>query len=72
MKTYTATLHVQAKPMTRLAYNKFRGWDLPKYENGDDEGYICVDAQGASNTEKYVGHVNWLPSEFFKKQYSKT
>lgn len=36
MLTYVGTKVVRAKPMTRLEYNNFRGWELPANENGDD------------------------------------
>lgn len=31
---------INAFPMTRQAYNDFRGWQLPAGENGEDEGYL--------------------------------
>ena len=31
---------INAFPMTRQAYNDFRGWQLPADENGADEGYL--------------------------------
>lgn len=40
MKSYISTKLVKAKPMTRGEYNKFRGWDIPKNENPNDEGYL--------------------------------
>ena len=40
MKTYIGTKLIRALPMTRAAYNEFRGWQLPADENGDDAGYL--------------------------------
>ena len=37
---YEGTKLVQATPMNRLEYNQYRGWDLPAYENGADEGFL--------------------------------
>ena len=48
---------VEAKPMTRGAYNKKRGWTLPKDENPKDKGYIV----------KYRdGYVSWCPQAQFE------
>lgn len=48
---------VEAKPMTRGAYNKKRGWTLPKDENPKDKGYIV----------KYRdGYVSWCPKAQFE------
>ena len=38
MEQFIGLKLVNAAPMTRGAYNKFRGWQLPADENGDDEG----------------------------------
>lgn len=32
--TYIGTKIIGATPMSRLAYNVYRGWDLPANENG--------------------------------------
>ena len=39
---YIGTKMINAEPMTRAAYNVFRGWELPADENGDDEGYLVI------------------------------
>lgn len=49
---------VEAEPMTRGEYNKFRGWEIPSNENPADEGYIV----------KYPdGYVSWCPKAQFEK-----
>ena len=49
--------------MNRLDYNDFRGWDLPKYENGADAGYIV----------QYVdGYISWSPHDQFYDAYQPT
>ncbi len=70
MNEYFGTKQINAKPMTRLEYNNFRGWDLPSDENGNDEGYLVeyVDG-GKANTEEYSGYVSWSPKEVFEKAY---
>ena len=40
MMMYIGVKTVNAKPMNRLDYNKFRGWDLPADEDGTDEGML--------------------------------
>ena len=48
---------VDAEPMTRGDYNKFRGWTIPANENPADEGYIV----------KYPdGYVSWCPKAQFE------
>ena len=70
MKRYIGTKLINAKPMTRQAYNDFRGWTLPADENGADEGYLVeyVDG-GKGNTDHYVGYVSWSPADVFDRAY---
>lgn len=70
MKQYIGTKVINALPMTRAAYNEFRGWQLPADENGDDEGYLVeyVDG-GKANTETYKGYVSWSPKDVFERAY---
>lgn len=70
MKTYIGTKLINAKPMTRQAYNDFRGWELPANENGADEGFLVeyVDG-GKANTEEYAGYVSWSPADVFERAY---
>jgi hypothetical protein len=70
MKRYIGTKLINAKPMTRQAYNDFRGWTLPVDENGADEGYLVeyVDG-GKGNTDHYAGYVSWSPADVFDRAY---
>jgi hypothetical protein len=70
MKRYIGTKLINAKPMTRQAYNDFRGWTLPSDENGADEGYLVeyVDG-GKGNTDHYAGYVSWSPADVFDRAY---
>lgn len=70
MKRYIGTKLINAKPMTRQAYNDFRGWTLPADENGADEGYLVeyVDG-GKGNTDHYAGYVSWSPADVFERAY---
>ena len=59
MKKYIRCHLVEAEPMTRGAYNKKRGWTLPKDENPKDKGYLvkCPD-----------GYISWCPKAQFESQ----
>ena len=61
MKTYIGCKKIEAKPMTRGEYNKFRGWTIPKDENPADEGYLV----------KYSDdYISWSPKDAFEEAYS--
>ena len=40
MKKYIRTKMIEAAPMSRGEYNRYRGWTIPKDENPADEGYL--------------------------------
>lgn len=73
MKRYIGVKEINAKPMTRLEYNVFRGWDLPTNENPDDEGFLVEYIDGGSpNTPEYSGYVSWSPKNVFDRAYKAT
>lgn len=60
MKKYLGVKLIEAEPMTRGDYNKFKGWTIPENENPDDEGYLV----------KYSDdYISWSPEEPFEKSY---
>jgi hypothetical protein len=67
---YIGTKTVHASPMTRLAYNEYRGWPLPADENGDDAGFLVeyVDG-GKSNDSRHAGYISWSPADVFQRSY---
>ena len=70
MKQHIGVKLINAKPMTRLEYNQFRGWELPADENGDDEGYLVEYMDGGKpNTTTHAGYVSWSPKEQFDNAY---
>lgn len=70
MKKYIGLKIINAKPMTRLDYNIFRGWNLPENKDGEDEGYIVEYTDGGkANTTKYTGYISWSPKDVFEKSY---
>jgi hypothetical protein len=73
--THIGLKNVKATPMTRLAYNRYRGWELPANEQGDDEGYLieCEPRPGeASNVEGHEGYVTWTPKKVLNDTYHST
>lgn len=70
MKQHIGVKLINAKPMTRLEYNQFRGWELPADENGADEGFLVeyIDG-GKANTQDYAGYVSWSPKDVFERAY---
>ena len=61
MKAFIGTKRLNAKPMNRLEYNKYRGWELPEDENGADEGMLI---------EESSGYVTWSPLDVFNRTYT--
>lgn len=69
LKKYVGTKTIQAKPMTRGAYNDLRGWKVPENENPDDDGYLVVYLNSEPNVEGYEGYVSWSPKKQFDDTY---
>lgn len=62
MKTCIGTKIVKLQPMRRDEYNAYRGWDLPKNEDGGDEGYLVEYTDGGKpNDERHDGYISWSP-----------
>ena len=60
MKKYIGTKIIEAKPMNRGDYNKYRGWTIPADENPADEGYLV----------KYSdNYESWSPKGAFDEAY---
>lgn len=62
MKKYIGTKMIKAQPMTRGAYNEYRGWTIPENENPDDEGYLVV----YTDSDNYE---SWSPKDVFDRAY---
>jgi hypothetical protein len=68
---YIGTKKISATPMTRAAYNAYRGWALPDDENGDDEGYLVEYHDGGkANHPDHKGYISWSPADVFAKAYT--
>ena len=60
MDKYIGTKMIEAKPMDRGEYNKYRGWQIPEGENPADEGYLV----------RYQdGYESWSPKRQFEEAY---
>lgn len=72
MERFVCHKEVWAKPMTRLAYNEYRGWELPADENGEDAGFLVeyIDG-GASDHPQHAGYISWSPAAVFESGYTK-
>ena len=73
LEEFIGTKIICAKPMSRLDYNIFRGWELPTNENGSDEGYLVEYTDGGKpNTKEYQGYVSWSPKVQFENAYKQS
>lgn len=69
-KTYIGTKVIHARPMTRQAYNDYRGWQLPDNEDGADDGYLVEYADGGkANDPRHAGYISWSPKDVFERSY---
>lgn len=70
MNHYIGTKLVTATPMTRQAYNDYRGWALPADENGADDGYMVEYQDGGKpNHPGHKGYISWSPKPQFDNAY---
>lgn len=68
---YESHKRVIPTPMNRLAYNIYRGWDLPEDEDGSDEGYLVEYLDGGKpNDNRHDGYISWSPKEQFDNGYT--
>ena len=73
MTLYLGTKLVKAAPMTRAAYNSYRGWELPADENGSDDGYLVEYTDGGqTNHPDHAGYISWSPKAVFERAYRET
>ncbi len=72
MREFIGTKRVLATPMNRRDYNRYREWDLPANENGDDEGFLVEYLDGGKpNDPRHEGYISWSPSAQFQLAYQK-
>jgi hypothetical protein len=61
LQQYIGTKLLKATPLTLGEYNKYRGWEMPKDENPDREGFLVVYSDG---------YESWSPEEVFTEAYA--
>lgn len=69
---YTGIKNVDGTPMTRGAYNMYRGWTMPPDENPEDEGYLVEYEVGENNPPNHPDHkgwISWSPKLVFEESY---
>lgn len=73
IRNYIGTKRIYATPMTRKAYNDYRGWELPADENGEDAGYLVeyIDSPNSNHTN-HKGYISWSPKSVFEESYRRT
>lgn len=60
MTKYLGSKLIEAEPITRGDYNKYRGWTIPENEDPKEDGYLI----------KYPdGYVSWSPKTIFDRTY---
>ena len=73
MSQYIGVKLINARPMTRLAYNELRGWTLPADENPEDDGYLVEYMDGGqANHPGFTGYISWSPKDVFERAYRPT
>lgn len=72
MNLFIGTKQVKATPMTRIEYNNYRGWELPKDEEHlrEEAGFLVeyVDG-GRANDARHTGYISWSPADVFTGSY---
>ncbi|MEJ8294149.1 hypothetical protein WKI45_15065 [Delftia tsuruhatensis] len=69
-KLYEGTKRLLAQPMTRGAYNQYRGWETPADENPADPGYLVEYQDGGKpNCPRHAGYISWSPADVFERSY---
>lgn len=67
---YVGAKVIKALPMTRAAYNDYRGWTVPDNECGEDAGFLVEYRDGGqSNHPDHEGYISWSPAEVFSNAY---
>lgn len=72
--TLIGTKLIKAIPMSRLAYNQYRGWVMPGDEDGAEPGYLVeYDENGSKpNHANHRGYISWSPKVVVDQAYRET
>lgn len=70
MQRYEGTKRLAAQPMTRGAYNEYRGWEMPANEDPSEAGYLVeYEDGGKANDSRHLGYISWSPADVFERSY---
>lgn len=73
MQIHIGTKLIKSKPMNRVEYNEYQGWDLPFEQDGEDEGYLVEYMDGGKpNHPDHEGYISWSPKEQHDNAYRPT
>lgn len=73
IKKYKSLKCVQARPMTRGAYNELQGWTIPPDEDPKDEGYLVEYLDGGKpNHKDFANYISWSPKDVFDRNHKET
>jgi hypothetical protein len=70
MNKFIGTKEVKARPLNLGAYNALRGWEMPKDENPDTEGYLVeyLDSPNQNHPD-FDNYISWSPKDVFERSY---
>lgn len=72
MEWYRGSKALLARPMCLGNYNRYRGWEMPKDEDPEEDGYLVEYLDGGkANDHRHKGYISWSPREVFEKAYRK-
>jgi hypothetical protein len=75
MEKYLGVKLIEASTeMSRKEYCDYRGWELPKDENGDDRVYLVEyepEESSKPNHPNHKGYISMSPKDVFEKAYRK-
>ena len=67
---YIGTKSVLATPMSRAEYCDYRGWEILKNEDPDEQVYLVEYTDGGKpNDERHGGYITMSPKEVFDNAY---
>lgn len=70
MSLFVGTKVIKPVAMTLGDYNKLQGWDIPKDQDPDTEGFLVEYLDGGKpNHPDFEGYISWSPKEVFNKAY---
>ncbi len=75
MKQSKLSLHIGTKLVMSVAmslgdYNNYQGWDIPKDQDPNTEGFLVEYLDGGkANHLAHKGYISWSPKEVFDNSY---